>query len=537
MPSGSKTIEISRNEIEAIDGDFRDLSDDDAIALLHKKLRSRRWRLDNLYHITNEAGEVLKFKMNYAQKLLFLGFWYCNIILKSRQHGITTFICILYLDTCLFNSNMSAAIIAHNKEDAKDFFGKKVKFAYDNLYPWLRNSIKSNQDATGVLSFDNGSSLRVTTSGRSGTYQMAHVSEFGKMCAQFPHKAQEVITGTLNTVHPGQLITIESTAEGKEGRFYDMCSAAMRQAKEGRPLGMLDYKFHFFGAQEREGNRIDTPVPITHRMREYFNQVEAKLPHPLDDPFKYWYVSKESTQGEFMKREHPLTPEEAFEASTEGAYYAKQMTDLRKRGQIGKYPYRDGILVFTFWDIGIDDYTAIWFAQKVGGEIHLIHYYENSGEGLLHYADYCRDLKLQDKPVRYGNWFAPHDMMVREYTSGKTRKEIAAGMGINFEIGDQVGIATQIQMVRQTLPICHFDYEECELGISRLDGYRKEWNDKLGVWRDKPRHDENSHGASAFALLASEIPAGAMNFHTAPPSDPAAMQNNDRELAHQDGWT
>ena len=134
-----------------------------------KKLTNRRWRLDNLYKIINKDGIEIQFKMNLVQKILYLGLWYLNLILKSRQHGITTQACILFLDTCLFTSNIQAAIIAHNKEDAEDFFHRNIKHAYDKLPSSIRSEIKSKRDSARMLRFSNGSSLRVTTSGRSGT--------------------------------------------------------------------------------------------------------------------------------------------------------------------------------------------------------------------------------------------------------------------------------------------------------------------------------------------------------------------------------
>lgn len=533
------SLKINVKELEEVLGEeqFANMTYEEALESLSKKLKSRRWRLDNLYYITNEAGEVLKFKMKYAQKLLFLGFWYCNIILKSRQHGITTFICILYLDTCLFNSNISGAIIAHNKDDAKDFFHKKIKFAYDRLPGWLKKLNTAKTDAVGVLAFSNGSSLRVTTSGRSGTYQLVHISEFGKMCAKFPAKAEEVITGTLNTVHPGQLITIESTAEGREGRFYEMCNDAIKAMIEGRTLGLMDYKFFFFGAPENDLNYIDTPVPIVDRMGKYFDEQEAKSKRKLDDEFKYWYVSKEKTQGELMKREHPLSYQEAFEQSMMGAYYVRQMTDVRKGKRICKVPYKDGTMVHTFWDLGFNELTAIWFIQQIGREVHVIDYYENSGEGLLHYADYLRNRKDREgNNYRYGEWWAPHDIMVHEYTAGKTRIDMARQAGISFQVGSKTSKPSQIQAVRNMLPLCWFDEERCDKGISRLDGYRKEWNDRLGCWRDTPMGNDDSHGADAFAVAALEL-KGIFNWHEGPPVNVEERKETERSMENPIGWT
>lgn len=530
-------LDVSRQDWEELGEEFKGLGIEEAQALLVKRLGSRRWRLDNLYKVTDEQANVLTFKMRFAQKLLFLAMWYCNIVLKSRQHGITTFMCILLLDTCLFNSNMHTAIIAHNKEDAKDFFTKKIKFAYDNLPNWLKAGFKAKQDAVGVLSFDNGSSIRVTTSGRSGTYQMVHVSEFGKMCAKFPAKAQEVITGTLNTIHPGQIVTIESTAEGREGKFYEMTKDAMNAAKEGRQLSELDFKFHFFGANEKAENRVTIPVPIPTRLSKYFDKIEGKIGKKLSQEFKWWYVSREKTQGEFMYQEHPMTADEAFFQSVEGAYYSQQMSDARKAGRLTKVPHKEGLPVHTFWDLGLNDFNAIWFIQRVGREIHVIDYYENSGEGLIHYADYCRDLRDKNgKPYRYGRWCAPHDITVHEYTTNKTRLKWAAEHGIKFEVGPQVSIHTQIETVRRTIPVCWFDSNRCEQGIDRLDSFRKEWNDKLGCWRDRPLHDDNSHGASAFALMSLMI-EGVHNWDTGPMETPD--QAKAREIPAKDptGWT
>jgi hypothetical protein len=102
---------------------------------------------------------------------------------------------------------------------------------------------------------------------------------------------------------------------------------------------------------------------------------------------KAWYVKKQNVQGDDMKRQHPSTPEEAFEASVEGAYYATQFTKIRKEGRITKVPFNSAVLVDTWWDLGIDDSMAIWFTQDVGREIHVIRYYENSGEGFEFYRD------------------------------------------------------------------------------------------------------------------------------------------------------
>lgn len=532
---------------------------------LMTNLDKQRWRLDNLYKIVDARGHERKFKMNYAQKVLYLGLWFCNIILKSRQHGITTFMCLLFLDICLFNSNTHACIIAHNREDAEDFFQKKVKYAYDQLPELIKKAIPAKLSSSKSLTFENGSSIRVTTSGRSGTYQLVHISEFGKMCAKFPMKAEEVITGTLNAIHPGMLVTIESTAEGREGKFYEMCkqSRALKQMIEGTTIDDLakgdsdlrtflesskgavklaktQYKFFFFGWYDN-GLNVEEPqgIPIPARLTKYFEKLRIDEGIHLTPEQKAWYVTKEAVQGDFMYREHPSTADEAFMASLQGTYYATQMANARKKNRIIRVAHQPGVMVDTWWDLGYNDINSIWFTQNVHREIHVIDYYENSGESMLHYADYLRTLS-EDKflEYRYGRWVAPHDIDVHEYTSGKTRKKIAWEAGINFEKAPKLDKAAQIENVRRILPMCYFDIERCEKGLAALDAYRKEWNEKLAVYRDKPLHDWASNAADAFAVFAS---AHSFMWEAAPGvgvgAVPDEVRAREREMRNPSGWT
>ena len=211
--------------------------------LIKDKFKDAYWRLNNLYWIQDKYGRKVKFNLNWAQQELYDNLWYCNVILKARQLGISTFVCILFLDRCLFNSNLSAGIIAHTLEDAQQLF-RKVKFAYDHLNEEIKRRISAANDTSQMLKFSNNSSIRVGTSLRSSTFQYLHISEFGKICAKFPDKANEIVTGSLNTVAPGQYIFIESTAEGRDGYFYDICKRA--QSMRMNDLSKLDFKFHFF---------------------------------------------------------------------------------------------------------------------------------------------------------------------------------------------------------------------------------------------------------------------------------------------------
>src|ERR1700676_2449169 len=124
------------------------------------RLNDPLWRLNNLYSIIDKSGNKSIFKLNWAQEQLYQDMWYCNIILKARQLGISTFVCLLFLDRCLFNSNCSAGIIAHTLEDAQQLF-RRVKFAYDSMPDEIKSIVTSDNDTSQMLKFSNGSSLRV----------------------------------------------------------------------------------------------------------------------------------------------------------------------------------------------------------------------------------------------------------------------------------------------------------------------------------------------------------------------------------------
>lgn len=167
-------------------------------------------------------------------------------MLKCRQIGITTFFSILLLDKVLWEDNVQCGVIAQTLDDASNIFKDKLKFAFDQLHPAIKPLFKLVGDSAKELAFSHGSVIRVGTSLRSSTLQYLHISEFGKICAKDPEKAREIISGSLNTVHVGQSIAIESTAEGKEGYFYDMCQRALEHKRLEKEYGPLDFKCFFF---------------------------------------------------------------------------------------------------------------------------------------------------------------------------------------------------------------------------------------------------------------------------------------------------
>lgn len=191
----------------------------------------------------------------------------------------------------------------------------------------------------------------------------------------------------------------------------------------------------------------------------------------------------------------------SFEGYQEGSYYVKQLRDAQAQGRITSVPFNPRLPVATFWDLGIGDATAIWFAQRVGQEIHLIDYYETSGEGMDYYAKY-----LSQKPYRYSEHYFPHDGDVKEIGTGVSRKETAEGLGLfPIEIVPRLAVDDGINAVRLVFPRCWFDKEKCQQGLNALANYHKVRDEARQEFKAKPEHDWSSHGADAFRYFAVSV--------------------------------
>ena len=463
-----------------------------------------RWRLSNLYWIIDKQGRRVKFTPNTAQQQLLDELHYSNVILKARQLGFSTLIQLIMLDACVFNPNIRCGTIAHTREDAEALFRDKAKYPYDNLPEGIRNGNPATQDAARHLSFANNSSIRVGTSLRSGTLQYLHVSEYGKICAKYPEKAREIKAGALNTVQAGQMIFVESTAEGQEGDFFQMCQRAESLKARGTPLTPLDFKMHFFPWWLEPGYILPAGSHIiTDEQREHFEDLRIKHGIELTPQQQAWYVAKATQQDDDMFAEYPSTPEEAFKATVEGAYYGKQIRKLEEQSRVGSVPHDPGLGVETWWDLGIADLTTIWFVQRQGVEVRAIDYYQNSGEGLGHYARVLQE-KQQEREFTYSRHIWPHDGNVRILDEkGRKRTDVMRDLGYDPAICERGLIQTGIEAVRNLLPLCYFDVEHCEQGIKALRMYRKEWDENLGTWKRQPLHDEHSHAADAFRTGAT----------------------------------
>jgi hypothetical protein len=468
-----------------------------------KRMKNPKWRIRNLYSIVDRNARVVPFRPNPAQDHLLNHLHTRNICLKARQRGFSTLIQIAALDQALFNNNFNAGILAHTLDAASEFL-KRILFAYENMHPLLKQATPIKQQNASLITFSNGSSIRVDTSMRSGTLQFLHISEFGKISAKFPDKADEVITGTLPALAPTGVGFIESTAEGRQGHFYRMCQKSEADSHSGRKLTPLDWKFHFYSWHDEAEYQLDpTLVPLAPEDTVYFDDLEAKLGVVIEAPRRAWYVSQRGILGEdMMHQEFPSTPEEAFMQSTAGRWYTQQLTQARKDGRIGRFPHDPSHPVDTFWDIGSNDETAIWCMQRINNRYRFIRYFEASGEPFNFFVR-----ELQNMGYTWETHYLPHDAEhkrqqgIVNLSALQMMQDLAPGW--RFDVVPKIPDVTHgIQQMRDIFSQCEFDEAGCRLGLQHLENYRKEWDARHEVWRDRPYHGPESNGADSIRMFA-----------------------------------
>lgn len=506
-------------------------------AELERCLRDPEWRLFSgcLYQIIvkgeptkdengNELDEgdsfVQPFRPNRAQKRFIRRLWHRNLILKARQLGFTTLIAIMWLDHALFNGNQRCGMIAQDRETAESIFRDKVVFAYDHLPEEIRERFPLARASTKELLFaHNNSSIRVATSVRGGTIHRLHVSEFGKICAKFPHKAEEVVTGSFQAVPQSGIIVVESTAEGTDGEFYKMCQRAQALVAGAGKLTRSQYRFHFYAWWQDPSYTMDPAgVAISDELHDYFNEVEGQCECTIDAGQRAWYAEKQRNDfpgaEERMWREYPSTPAEAFQVSTLGNYFAKELAYIRKRGGITQVPTLD-LPVYTFWDIGRSDGTAIWFMQRLHNEDRFIGYFEDHNADLRAYAT-----ELQRRGYLYGGHFLPHDANQKKLSdTNKSVREMLMDLlpGQTFYVVPVISeLMTGIYQTRKHIKAAWFDLDGTKQGVERLTNYKKKYSASENRYLDSTPDKSNgcSEGADAIRQWAQAKEMGLLDSLT-----------------------
>ena len=245
----------------------------------------------------------------------------------------------------------------------------------------------------------------------------------------------------------------------------------------GTPKG----RDHFFDVFENAKRNLETwdvfVIPVT--------ETDALPPDEVEE------MKLQMTDNQFA-REMLCS----FEAPVEGAYYGDLVNDLEMRGQVTKVPYDRAAGVVTAWDLGMHDNTSIWFAQRVGREVHIIDFLQDSGKGLDWYVK-----QLQLRGYQYLGHIFPHDVKAREMGTGRSRYEVLEQLGVEVTVCRDHKIDDGIAAVRSFLPGCWFDLS-AEPGLIALKSYHAAPAINLSTMHARPLHDWSSHAADAFRYLA-----------------------------------
>lgn len=466
----------------------------------NKEFRLTSWLV---YKIKLKSWKIIPYKPNRYQRRLQTTQHYRNIILKARQLGFSTDIDVQALDFALTHNWVNVGIIAHNREGAEEIFRDKVVPAYENLPKNIKDQDKYQlvTDSSRALSFKNWSRISVSTWFRWWTLQFLHISEFWKICAKYPEKAREIVTGAIEALAIDWYLFIESTAEGNEWKFYDFFTEAWNDMLLKRELTNLDLKPYFFARWENENNVLpeESQVLITMEDINYFKSIQEKCHMILSLWQKKWYVKKKMTLKDDMWREHPSFWEEAFDLAVEWAYFERELALMRRQQRIWEFPWNPNKPVYCARDLGWFwgwDEMADIFYQKNWERIDIIDYEEATWYSI-------EEFQLEFVTPKWyritEDWF-PHDAK-RTESNGKTVANNAKSIGIPVKQLEIWWVRDWINECKRMFYRIRINEKTCTKFIKVLSNYRRERDKKLWRFMDKPLHNWASHGADAFRYM------------------------------------
>ena len=473
------------------------------VEFIETKLSSKYWRMNNLYKIRDKSGTLVTLRLNKSQEKVLQQYKHNKkIILKSRQQGISTLYLAYNLDDCLFKEGYSAGIQSYGQDEA-DKLSKRAEIMWDELDPDIKEllGLKLKSNNSKGMAFSNGSVLKIGNF-RGDTLQGLHVSELGKIAKKYPEKAKELKTGAFQAVSIDNKITIESTAEGQTGLFYEMWNRATVRANSDRPLTSLDFQPIFLSWLEDPDCQLFEDYPAEPWHLEYQHKLEEELGIKLTEPQKNWLHAKLEELGEDFDQEYPATPERAFAQSVDGTYFKHQYRRLIDQKRIIGPTYDDRFPVYVSFDLGLNDEMVILFAQVIDGQVIIIDEYHNVGHGIEFYINVLNNMKYAGN---YKRVFLPHDANVRELGTGRTRIETFRRNGVtNITLLKRLSFQESIQAARQLIDSMQIT-DNCENMVLGIQNYRKRFDKRLGVYLPTDEHDIHSNYAASLRYMAQGL--------------------------------
>lgn len=403
------------------------------------------------------------------------------IILKARQLGLTWLVAAFILFQMIRNP-LWLGIIFSTTEDLAIEFLERIYFIADRCPVWM---------------------------GTTGVPVKTHTKQVFELMFPAPLNTVSCVKSLPTTMMGGQsktpnLLVMDETCKNPLAKNIYNASLPGIEAAKGQAIIISN------AIKEGAGWLFTRDTYIAsmrgmNRFRRVFLPWSAHPGRPEDFKQKMLMAGMEQRE---VDENYPDTEEEAItDRNIRGVYYAMQMATAKKEGRICSVPYVEGHEVYTFWDLGVDDSTSIWFLQQIGREFRFIDYYENSGMGMVHYAKI-----LKDKDYVYGDHYMPHDVEKREL-GGDTEtalsvRETAENLGIKpiltvKKAKDSQAILNGIEAGRNILGQCWFDEKKCVKGITCLESYRAEWDEDNQKLDNKPVRNFAIHGADAFRTFSA----------------------------------
>lgn len=489
----------------------------------NKYLSSKLWRLNNIYKVIDKHGNPVVFRMNLAQHKVYAKSREHPrvLILKSRQQGISTLWLVSYCDDAIFAPYLNVGLMAQGTGEASTLL-ERVKFLLDELSDDIKSFLNLivTKDNTKEVGFNNNSTIFIRVSFRSTTLQRLHVSEMGKIANNYPQRAKEVKTGTLQALARGNTGIIESTAEGRN-MFKDMWDAAMIALGSGTMTEKDFYPIFLSWLDDPDCKEVIDQA-IDSEAETYFEKLEQDTGRVLTKEQKnFWVVQRRELAGDIFQ-EYPATPEEAFRASRDGTYYSKLFNErVLGRGRVIRDLHDKNLETSVYFDLGVDDYTVLGFKQQWQGEHRVTREYWNNGYGIEHYLNYILDTGID---IDY--LILPHDAKQRTIATqgedqAKSTEDIVRAwirqkrLPWKVRVLARSSVESGITATRTLLEDLFID-AKCSYLMDCLNNYTKEWDPKLQKWKTTPVHDEYSHGADVLRQMAVDVRSVSTTV-TAPP--------------------
>ena len=481
---------------------------------LDRKLSDPVWRLCHLYEVKDaKSGRMIPFVPTPEQRDIIEAVHRRGekniLILKARQLGMSTVICLILADAALWTAGIQSSIVDQTQGDATLKVRGKVRAAFESMPEMLRDLfdiVKANDSEFAVrLRDDHVSNVFGGMNARGGTNQFLHVSEWGPIQHKDPVRSEEIMTGALPSAKEG-VVFIETTwMGGKRGHLWNLTERAMTTRPED--MTAADFRLYFFPWWRDPAYTLEGNVgQIDEETRAYFMAaaIEPEIlqsGHTFTPGQMLWYYKVALPKGLARFAEYPTTLAECFMAPVPGAIYARHIDKAKSEGRVINFPFERGELVHTAWDLGSPANTRAVYFQFVGREIHIIDH--DTG---LDLEPAYRVAHMHAKGYPLGTHFFPHDAAAVE-KSGKNFEQQMREAGLeNIRIVPRCrDVWPGINKAAELLPRMVFHKDKCAKLLESLECYHTKEERTSGHQTSIPVHDWASHDADAFRIIAEAV--------------------------------